>query len=140
MPRLWIAVLAAAMLLFPMPRLGELGHPEAAAARSKASIAGIPLPPRARIQDGGTFRAAQSYRKTVVFFERYLRRQGIPHDRIATYKVRGVQVTRILSTSARSQWLAIHVFKIRGMTHVFIVPRAKAAAPADAAQKNADQP
>jgi hypothetical protein len=123
MPRIWIAGIAAAMLLIAMPRPGGSGQQEAGAAKSKASVAGIPLPPRARIQEDGTYRAAQSYRKTVVFFERYLRRQGIANERIPTYKVRGVQVTRILSSSPRSQWLAIHVYKIRGVTRLFIVPR-----------------
>lgn len=130
MPRLWIAVITTTVLLLPMPRLGDMGHPEARAGKSKATVAGIPLPPRARIQEDGTYRAAQSYRKTVVYFERYLRRQGIANERIPTYKVRGVQVTRILSRSPVSQWLAIHVYKIRGMTHVFIVPRAKGTEPA----------
>ena len=98
-------------------------HHRLAQAASKASVAGIPLPPRARIQEDGTYRAAQSYRKTVVYFERYLRRQGISHKRVPTYQVRGVQVTRFLSEKSGSTWLAINVYKIRGMTHVFVVPR-----------------
>jgi hypothetical protein len=104
-----------------------------AEARSKATVAGIPLPPRARIQDDGTYKAAQSYRKTVVYFERYLKRQGIPHERVPTYQVRGVQVSRILSSSPRSQWLAIHVYRIRGRTHLYIVPRP---APSESSSKD----
>lgn len=120
MPRLWIALLTCVSLIMGAPAAGRT---PALAAKSKASVAGIPLPPRARIQEDGTYRAAQSYRKTVVYFERYLRRQGIAHERVPTYEVRGVQVTRFLSSSPRSQWLAIHVFKIRGMTRLFVVPR-----------------
>ena len=120
MPRIGIALLATLALCSSAQILGPL---PSAHAGNKASVAGIPLPPRARIQGDGTYRPAQSYRKTVVYFERYLRRQGIPHKRVPTYQVRGVQVSRILSSSARSLWLAIHVYRIRGMTHLYIVPR-----------------
>jgi hypothetical protein len=120
MPRLWIALLTTVSL--SMGATTATRTP-AQAAKSKASVAGLPLPPRARIQEDGTYRAARGYRKTVVYFERYLRRQGIAHERLPTYQVRGVQVTRFLSSSPRSQWLAIHVFKIRGTTHLFVVPR-----------------
>jgi hypothetical protein len=126
MPRLWIPLLVILGLCFgPNPGI-QTSVRDAHAAKSKASVAGIPLPPRARIQDDGTYRAAQSYRKTVVYFERYLRRQGIFHKRVPTYQVRGVLGARFLSDSPRSQWLAIHVYRIRGMTHVFIVPRSLA--------------
>ncbi len=129
MPRFLITRLLAISLCLAGLTLGGAGALPSAHAKTKASIAGIPLPPRARIRDDGTYRAAQSYRKTVVYFERYLRRQGIAHDRLPTYQVRGVQVTRILSAAPKSPWLAIHVYRIRGMTHVFIVPRAKETEP-----------
>lgn len=119
MPRIWIPLLVS-LSLWICPGTGDIPSAEAG---SKASVAGIPLPPRARIQDDNTYRSAQSYRKTVVYFERYLKRQGIPHKRVPTYQVRGVQVSRILSDSAQSQWLAIHVYRIRGRTHLYIVPR-----------------
>jgi len=110
--RIWIALLAASLCI---------GSP--ALANKKRQVAGIPLPKRARLHADNTYRVPQSYRKTVVYFERYLRRQGILHKRIPTYEVGGVQVTRLLSTAAKSQWLAIHIYRIRGITHVFVVPR-----------------
>lgn len=136
MPRNWIALLAVLSLCTSAQILGPI---PIARAGSKASVAGIPLPPRARIQADGTYRAAQSYRKTVVYFERYLKRQGIPHERVPTYQVRGVQVSRMLSSSPRSAWLAIHIYRIRGVSHLYIVPReAKATAPRP--EKNSPKP
>lgn len=117
MLRIWIALFIATCLLAGSP----------VQAKGKGNVAGIPLPPRARLHDDGTYRVAQSYRKTVVYFERYLKRRGILHKRVPTYEVGGVQVTRFLSAVAKSPWLAIHVYRIRGTTHLFVVPRKKEA-------------
>ena len=113
MSRLLIAVLVIAAALVAPPAFA--GRPK--------TIAGIPLPPASRTSRDGIHIATKSFSKTVVYFKRYLNKQGMLFQEIPTYQVRGTQVSRLLSKSPRSPWLAIHVYRIQGLTQIFVVPR-----------------
>jgi len=71
----------------------------------------------------GALTSSRGFRRTVEFYERFFRRTGVPHERVPTYRYRGTVVARFLSRDPRSRWLAIHVFRRRGRTMIYIVAR-----------------
>jgi hypothetical protein len=90
-----------------------------------ADVHGIPLPRGSRVVErgGDLFSSGRGFRKTVRYYQRFLDRKGMAHRAIPTYRYRGTAVARFLSKDKASTWLAIHVFRRRGKTHVFVVPR-----------------
>jgi hypothetical protein len=45
---------------------------------------------------------------------------------VGPYRVRGAELTRFLSETPSTPWLAIHVLRTSGKTLIFFVPRPKA--------------
>jgi hypothetical protein len=94
----------------------------ALAASAAADEHGVPLPARSRHIKDGLYESSLGFRKTVDFYDRWLRRQGISHAAIPVYRYRGVTVARFLSRQPTARWHAIHVFQQRGRTRVAVVP------------------
>lgn len=55
--------------------------------------------------------------------EKQLAKLGIDCQRIGPYRVRGVEVTRFLSRQSSTGWLAIHLIRKEGRTHLDVVAR-----------------
>lgn len=60
------------------------------------------------------------------FLARQLAAQGSPRAGSAPYRARGVELTRFLSETRSTPWLALHVLRTGGKTLIFFVPRPKA--------------
>lgn len=95
----------------------------ASVAAAAPTVAGVPLPRRSRTLDdsGLHFSSGRGFRKTVVHFRRHFRRRGVKVKEIPTYGYRGVIVARFLAEGP-SPWAAVHVFRVGGKTHIYVVP------------------
>lgn len=82
------------------------------------------LPPGSRSNAQGEIVSGRGLRDTTDFLTRELERRGIATERIGPYAARGVELTRFLSQSSSTSWLAIHVLRMAGMTKIFFVSRA----------------
>jgi len=102
------ALLLAALLVLP--------------ATGAADVHGVPLPPGSRLANGGGFRSSRSFRRTVEFYQRLLRRRSTPHEAIPIYRYRGVTLGRFLSRAQGTKWSAIQVVLLDGQTRIFILP------------------
>lgn len=91
-----------------------------------AEPADIRLPPGTRQDPAGHYVAGRGLRDSTDFIAKELSRRGIAVEQVGPYRVRGVEITRFLSQSASTPWLAIHVLRIAGKTLIFFVPRPKA--------------
>jgi hypothetical protein len=96
----------------------------ALATSAAADVHGVPLPARSRPIGETLHESSLGFRKTVDFYQRWLRRQGIDHERIPVYRYRGVSVARFLAREQSARWRAIHVFHHRGRTRIAIIPTA----------------
>lgn len=94
-----------------------------ALARPVAAEPDLRLPPGTRTVEG-QWVSGRGLRDTTDFFARELARRGIAVRQIGPYSARGVTVTRFLSDTAATPWLALHVVRISGKTMIFFVPRA----------------
>ena len=83
----------------------------------------VRLPPGTRA-DGDRFVSARGLRDTTDFIAKQLDARGVAVDKIGPYRVRGVEVTRFVSATASTPWLAIHVVRVTGKTLISFVPRA----------------
>lgn len=106
------ALLLAAMLCAPALARGD---------------ADLRLPPGTRSDAQGQTISGRGLRETSDFLAAELRRQGIAVQQIGPYGVRGVELTRFLSQTPSTRWLAIHVVRTGGKTMIFFVTRAKSA-------------
>ena len=86
------------------------------------------MPPGTRTDAQGQLVSGRGLRDTSDFFAKELARRGIAADQIGPYGVRGVELTRFLSQTPSTPWLAIHVLRTGGKTLIFLVPRPKTAA------------
>ncbi|HET9627276.1 MAG TPA: hypothetical protein VFP84_38220 [Kofleriaceae bacterium] len=89
--------------------------------------AGLPLPPGTRADAQGQLISGRGLRDTSDFLARELDRRGITVERVGPYATRGVELTRFLSQTPSTPWLAIHVLRSAGKTTIFFVPRPKLA-------------
>jgi hypothetical protein len=87
----------------------------------------VRLPPGTRTDAQGQLVSGRGLRDTSDFLARELDRRGIAVQRIGPYGVRGALVTRFVSQTPGTPWLAIHVLWISGKTLIFFVPRPKVA-------------
>lgn len=87
----------------------------------------VRLPPGTRGGAQGQLVSGRGLRATSDFFAAELARRGITAQQIGPYAVRGVALTRFLSQTPSTPWLAIHVLRTGGKTLIFFVPRAKPA-------------
>jgi hypothetical protein len=83
----------------------------------------IAMPPGTRKDADDQLVSSRGLRDTTDFVAKQLARKGIAVDQIGPYKVRGVDVTRFVSQTASTSWLAIHVMRSAGKTLIFFVPR-----------------
>ena len=85
----------------------------------------IKLPPGTRKDPAGHYTAGRGLRDSTDFIAKELSRSGIAVDQIGPYRVRAVELTRFVSQSSTTPWLAIHVLRVAGKTMIFFVPRPK---------------
>lgn len=85
----------------------------------------IKLPPGTRHDPAGHYVAGRGLRDSTDFIAKELSKRGIAAEQIGPYRVRGVELTRFLSQSNSTPWLAIHVLRVAGKTMIFFVPRPK---------------
>jgi hypothetical protein len=86
----------------------------------------VRLPPGTRADAAGAFVSSRGLRDTTDFLARELAARGIVTRQIGPYRVRGVELTRFVSETPRTSWLAIHALRTSGKTLIFFVPRPKA--------------
>ena len=87
-----------------------------------AADAPIRMPPGTRAE-GDHQISGRGLRDTTDFLAKELERRGIAVDQIGPYAVRGVELTRFVSRTSTTPWLAIHVLRSAGKTLIFFVPR-----------------
>jgi hypothetical protein len=96
-----------------------------ALARGAIASPDIKLPPGTRTDASGQLVSGRGLRDTTDFIAKELERRGILVRQVGPYRVRGAEVTRFISTTSSTPWLAIHVLRTGGKTLIFFVPRAK---------------
>ena len=84
------------------------------------------MPPGTRKAPEGHHVSGRGLRDTTDFIAKELARRGLAADQIGPYRVRGVELTRFLSQSEATSWLAIHILRVAGKTLIFFVPRPEA--------------
>ena len=87
----------------------------------------VRLPPGTRTDPQGQLISGRGLRDTSDFLAAELARRGIDAQQIGPYAVRSVELTRFVSQTPSTPWLAIHVLRTGGKTLIFFVPRGKSA-------------
>jgi hypothetical protein len=87
----------------------------------------VRLPPGTRADASGQLVSGRGLRDTSDFLARELARRGIAVQQIGPYGARGVELTRFVSQTPSTPWLAIHVLRTAGKTLIFFVTRTKSA-------------
>src|SRR5690349_13849935 len=88
----------------------------------------VRVPPGTRTDAQGQLISGRGLRDTSDFLAAELARRGIDAQQIGPYAVRGVELTRFVSRTPSTPWLAIHVLRTAGKTLIFFVPRGKSTA------------
>jgi hypothetical protein len=83
----------------------------------------VRLPPGTHTDAQGQLVSGRGLRDTSDFLAAELARRGIDVQQIGPYAVHGAELTRFVSQSPATPWLAIHVLRIAGKTLIFFVPR-----------------
>lgn len=83
----------------------------------------VKLPPGTRADASGQLVSGRGLRETTDFIAKELARRGIAVKQVGPVRVRGVELTRFLSQTTSTTWLAIHVMRNAGKTVIFFVPR-----------------
>ncbi len=81
------------------------------------------MPPGTHHDATGDLVAGSGLRDTTDFIAKELARRGIAADQVGPYRVRGAELTRFISRSAQTAWLAVHVMRVAGKTVIFFVAR-----------------
>ncbi|MDB4957775.1 MAG: hypothetical protein JWO36_5344 [Myxococcales bacterium] len=84
----------------------------------------IRLPPGTRKDAQGQLVSGRGLRETTDFIAKDLDGRGIAVKQLGPYRSRGVELTRFVSETSSTTWLAIHVLRSAGKTLIFFVPRA----------------
>jgi len=90
---------------------------------ARAQPPAVRLPPGTRADASGQLVSGRGIRDTTDFLAKELARRGISVRQIGPTRVRGVELTRFLSETTSTTWLAIHVLRAGGKTLIFFVPR-----------------
>src|SRR3954468_6851393 len=69
------------------------------------------LPPGTRKDSSGTLVSGRGLRDTTDFIAKELAARGITATQIGPTRIRGAELTRFLSTTPATPWLAIHVLR-----------------------------
>jgi hypothetical protein len=88
--------------------------------------AAVRLPPGTRETPEGHYVSGRGLRDSTDFIAKQLAKSGIAVEQIGPYRVKGVEVTRFVSTTSTTPWLAIHILRTAGKTLIFFVDRPKA--------------
>ena len=97
-----------------------LAGPAPSAARAAPDVQ---LPRGTRVDKDGQLVSSRGLRDTTDTIAKDLARRGIAHRQIGPYRVRGVELTRFVSETSTTRWLAIHVLRTSVKTLIFFVPR-----------------
>lgn len=87
----------------------------------------VRLPPGTRTDAQGQLISGRGLRDATDFLAGELARRGIAVQQIGPYAVRGVELTRFVSQTPSTPWLAIHLLRTGGKTLIFFVQRGKSA-------------
>jgi hypothetical protein len=93
------------------------------AAIAHAQPAEVRLPPGTRTNADGDLVSSRGLRDTTDVIAKDLARRGIIARQIGPYRVRAAEVTRFVSETPSTSWLAIHVLRTGGKTLIFFVRR-----------------
>ncbi|MBA3499162.1 MAG: hypothetical protein M4D80_03220 [Myxococcota bacterium] len=83
----------------------------------------VRLPPGTRKDASGQLVSARGLRDTTDVIAKDLAKRGIAVKQIGPYRIRSAELTRFISQSPSTAWLAIHVLRTGGKTLIFFVPR-----------------
>lgn len=89
----------------------------------------ITLPPGTHHDPTGQLIAGRGLRDTTDFIAKDLARRGVAARQVGPYRVRAIELTRFLSDTPTTPWLAIHVVRIDGKTAISFIPRPAAPSP-----------
>ena len=81
------------------------------------------MPPGTRTDASGARVSGRGLRDSTDFLAKELDRRGIAVKKIGPYRVRGVELTRFISETPSTPWLALHVVRKDGKTVISFVPR-----------------
>ncbi|MBA3817709.1 MAG: hypothetical protein H0X17_02365 [Deltaproteobacteria bacterium] len=81
------------------------------------------LPPGTRTDASGQRVSTRGLRDTTDAISKDLARRGIAARQVGPYRVRSVELTRFISETPATSWLAIHVLRTGGKTLIFFVRR-----------------
>lgn len=81
------------------------------------------MPPGTRTSANGDLVSSRGLRDTTDYVAKQLTRLGVAHRKVGPYRTRGVELTRFISETSTTPWLAIHVWRTAGKTMIFVVPR-----------------
>jgi hypothetical protein len=93
------------------------------AALSARADDAVRLPPGTRKDTTGTLISGRGLRDTTDFIARDLAARGITATQIGPTRIRGAELTRFISQTPATPWLAIHILRSAGKTLIFFVPR-----------------
>jgi hypothetical protein len=83
----------------------------------------VRLPPGTRADANGQLVSTRGLRDTTDVIAKDLAKRGIAVKQIGPYRIRAAELTRFISQSPSTTWLAIHVLRTGGKTLIFFVPR-----------------
>jgi hypothetical protein len=83
----------------------------------------VRMPKGTRTDASGQLVSGKGLRDSTDFIAKELDRRGILVRQIGPYRVRGVELTRFVSQTPSTPWLAIHVMRLAGKTLIFFVGR-----------------
>ncbi|MEJ7602368.1 MAG: hypothetical protein WKG01_31025 [Kofleriaceae bacterium] len=81
------------------------------------------LPPGTRTDASGQLISGRGIRETTEVLAKELARRGIAVRQIGPTRIRGIELTRFVSATKSTPWLAIHVLRAGGKTLIFFVGR-----------------
>jgi hypothetical protein len=93
------------------------------AATLSARADDVRLPPGTRKDSTGTLISGRGLRDTTDFIAKDLAARGITATQIGPTRIRGAELTRFISQTPTTPWLAIHILRSAGKTLIFFVPR-----------------
>ena len=83
----------------------------------------VRLPPGTRTDASGQLVSTRGLRDTTDVIAKDLAKKGITAKQIGPYRHRAVELTRFISETPSTTWLAIHVMRTGGKTLIFFVAR-----------------
>ena len=83
----------------------------------------VRLPPGTRADASGQYVSGRGLRESTDFLAKQLDKAGVVVNKIGPYRVRGVELTRFVSQTPSTPWLAIHVVRSAGKTAISFVLR-----------------